>query len=192
MRGRFIVLEGPDGSGTTTHSALLAESLKNSGQRVLLTQEPSNGPVGTFLRSQLAIGGVPSDALQILFSADRAWHLTDVILPSLEDGKTVICDRYILSTLLYGQALGLDTSWLSDMNKKFIQPDLQIVALPPFSVCQERINARGTKDMLEEQTSFQQSVYDLYAAAAKQNGLPVINTEGSAEEVARHIRELVQ
>lgn len=191
MRGRFIVLEGPDGSGTTTHAALLAHRLSEAGEDVLLTQEPTEGPIGAFIRAQLQIGSIPMDALQMLFSADRAWHVAETILPALESGKTVVSDRYILSTIVYGQALGLQVDWLENMNNKFIQPDTQIIALPPFEVCMQRVNGRETKDMLESQDSLQKRVYDGYTAAVRDQSIPAIDTSGPRDTVSDHLLTLV-
>lgn len=192
MRGRFIVLEGPDGSGTTTHTALLAKNLQEKGVDVFLTKEPTDGPIGLFIRQQLSLGTMPSDALQMLFSADRAWHLASEVLPALEMGKTVISDRYMLSTLLYGEALGLDRDWLEIMNKKFIKPDYVILALPSFEVCMQRLNKRSTKDMLESQDDLQRRVYDGYASFARTHTLPVLDTSGSPEEVSAMLLDLIQ
>lgn len=191
MRGRFIVLEGPDGSGTTTHAALLAKALRENGEDVYETREPTDGPIGAFIRAQLAIGAIPADALQMLFSADRAWHVAGTILPALESGKTVISDRYALSTLLYGQALGLDREWLDNMNKKFLQPDTQIVALPSFETCMERLNQRETKDMLESQDSLQRRVYDGYSTAVRTEHMLMVDTAGSKDAVSAEILRLV-
>lgn len=191
MRGRFIVLEGPDGSGTTTHAAFLARSLEEQGEKVLLTQEPTDGPIGAFIRTQLHLGTIPADALQMLFSADRAWHVAETVLPALHNGITVLSDRYTLSTVVYGQALGLDVEWLQDMNKKFIQPDYQIIALPSFDVCQERVNRRDGKDMLESRLDLQKKVYDSYAQTALQQHFPVVDTSGSKNDVANAFLALV-
>lgn len=191
MRGRFIVLEGPDGSGTTTHTALLANRLQEQGVDVLLTQEPSDGPIGRFIRAELSLGTMPSDALQMLFSADRAWHIAQVVQPALESGKTVVCDRYSLSTLLYGKALGLSADWLENMNKYFIQPDVLAIALPSFEVCMQRLNKRDIKDMLEAQDDLQRCVYDNYVSYAKEHAIPAIDTGASKEDVAAQLMALV-
>ncbi len=191
MRGRFIVLEGPDGSGTTTHTALLAKRLQDSGVDVLLTQEPTNGPIGSFIRAQLSLGSIPFDALQMLFSADRAWHVAQTILPALESGKTVISDRYMLSTLVYGHALGLDADWLENMNKNFIQPDFLAVALPSFEVCMQRLNKRSTKDMLESQDDLQRRVYEGYKIYAENHHIPLVDTSGSLEQTSDILMALV-
>ncbi len=190
MRGTFIVLEGPDGSGTTTHAALLAKNLQAKGEKVLLTQEPTTGAIGSFIRQQLSKGVIPPAALQLLFTADRAWHVSDIILPALEDGQTVISDRYSLSTMIYGATLGLSKDWLETMNKYFIQPDVQIIALPSFDTCFRRVNGRATKDMLETD-SLQRAVYDGYASYAVTSHIPTLDTSGSTEGASQQLLELV-
>ena len=191
MRGRFIVLEGPDGSGTTTHAALLAKNLQKNGIDTLLTAEPTNGPIGVFIRQELQKGALPPSALQLLFTADRAWHVDTVLQQALEAGKTVISDRYSLSTLIYGSALGLFRDWLENMNKYFIQPDVQIILLPSFETCFQRMSNRGAKDILESQDSLQRSVYDGYVASAHQFDIPAVDTAGSLELAAEKILQCV-
>ena len=192
MRGRFIVLEGPDGSGTTTHVSLLADALRAQGEDAIVTQEPTTGPIGTFIRQELSKGVIPAAALQMLFSADRAWHVEDVLLPALEEGKTIVCDRYLLSTLIYGQALGLDSEWLEHMNKNFIRPDKLIIVLPPFETCFKRINKRETKDMLESQDSLQRAVYDGYIAYAEKHSIPVVDSSAEKTVVAAQLLNLAK
>ena len=150
----FIVLEGPDGSGTTLHSALLASTLRSQRKKVLLTAEPTDGPIGKFIRIQLNGTCIfPSDALQLLFTADRAMHQA-LIQAELRNDKIVISDRYSPSTIAYGEALGCDRDWLQNTNNKFIQPECTIFLLPPLSVCLERIGRRTQKESLEN-TSLQ-------------------------------------
>lgn len=190
MVPRFIVLEGPDGSGTTTHAALLAERLRRDGSDVLLTAEPTNGSVGKFLRTALSVGGMPADALQLLFSADRAWHVAAEIDPALMRGATVVSDRYALSTIAYGKALGLDEQWLSSLGKRFVQPDMQIILLPPFSVCMDRWKRRSKLDILEQET-FQLHVHEQYRLLATQHGMHVVDTSGDKDDVADRIFAIV-
>lgn len=189
MSGRFIVLEGPDGSGTTMHTSLLAERLRTSGATVLQTCEPTPGPIGLFIREHLKKQTLPSDALQLLFTADRAWHLAQDVLPALEQGSTVISDRYWLSTVVYAEALGLNASGLEQMNKTFKEPDAQIVLLPPFEVCLERLGKRAERDILETD-SIQKRVYDGYVKYCDIYGIPVIDSSGSVEETAALIAKI--
>lgn len=161
-QGTFIVLEGPDGCGTTFHSAALAERLRQEGLRVLCTAEPTAGPIGTEIRR--CISGhspPPPETLQLLFTADRALHIAETIAPALADGMTVICDRYTPSTLAYGEAADADPAWLRELNKHFIQPDATLYLLPPLSVCLQRLAARSARDSLES-APFQERVYGAY------------------------------
>ena len=187
-KGSFIVLEGPDGSGTTTHSRILAEALAREGRDVILTAEPTDCPIGKFIREQLALKSIPSPtALQLLFCADRAWHIEKVIKPALDAGKTVISDRYVISTLIYGEALGLDPEWLVRVNTPFLEPDIMMIALPPLRVCLERIQKRKQLDVFEN-TTFQKKVYDLYEKyGADDASVQMIDTSGTLEEAAGRI-----
>lgn len=187
MRGGFIVIEGPDGSGTTSHSKLLVERLQAMGTDALWTAEPSGGPIGKDIRTHLKEGSLPFDALQLMFCADRAWHLEKEVIPALESGKTVICDRYIPSTVIYGGALGLDEDWLLEVNKKFIQPDAMLFLLPPLSVCMERVGGRAAQEILEED-SLQKKVYEGYERFAKSDpAIRIVDTSGEKEAVSAEI-----
>lgn len=191
QRGRFIVLDGPDGSGTTFHSARLAERLRAQGRNVLLTCEPTSGAIGRFIRELLKSNSVPPAALQLLFCADRAEHLSEEIEPALEAGSLVVSDRYIASTLAYGDALGLSQEWLSEVNNTFIQPDASLFLLPPLTVCLDRIGKRTTKDILE-QAPLQARVHAAYSRLAAGNGsIAVIDTSEDKETVAGQIDAIV-
>lgn len=191
MQSRFIVLEGPDGAGTTLHTRLLAESLRLLSVDVVLTKEPTDGTIGQTIRQELGKGTMPAAALQMLFCADRAWHNAAVIEPALSSGKTVISDRYALSTIVYGTALGLDTLWLYELNKKFIQPDCQILLLPSFETSNQRVSKRPVKDMLET-NELQRSVYDAYVDYSKKHPEFIcVDTAGGKEEVAKMILEII-
>lgn len=188
MSGRLIVLEGPDGSGTTTHAALLAQSLAARGESVVLTGEPTKSHIGLFIREQLKKKSIDSpSALQLMFCADRAWHNECVIKPALDAGKTVISDRYVISTLVYGEALGLDPEWLLQVNTPFIEPDLVIVALPDIDRCLQRVSSRQQLEVFED-APFLRKVYDLYKrVTADDDSIVLIDTGGSKESVAAAI-----
>ncbi len=193
MPGTFIVLEGPDGSGTTTHSKILAEKLQSEGVDVLLTAEPTNSAIGKFIREQLKAKNIPSaSALQLLFCADRAAHIETVIKPALAEGKTVISDRYVISTLVYGEALGLDPEWLLSVNTPFVEPDVIMIALPDFRVCTDRVMKRRQLEVFENMP-FMRKVYDLYERALLDDAtIKKIDTSKSLEEVAAQVYSSVK
>ena len=127
--GKFLVLEGLDGAGTTTQSKILADRLRREGHKVHCTAEPSSGPIGSQLRLMLAgrlVGrkGEPWDrrSLALLFAADRLDHLASVIVPRLEDGVHVVCDLYVLSSLAY-QSLDNPASWVAELNRHMRRAD---------------------------------------------------------------------
>jgi dTMP kinase len=188
MRGTFIVLDGPDGSGTTTHAALLAKTLIERGLDVLLTSEPTKDPIGVWIRQLLKSGaGVSGLPLQILFCADRAAHAESVIRPALEAGKVVICDRYSLSTLIYARAQGIDDAALRHLNASFLQPDCTIFTLPSLAVCLDRIRKRGERDAFENE-AFQTKIHREYKAMLKE--MPTIlrvDTAGPTEDAAKTV-----
>ena len=152
-RGRFIVLEGLDGAGTTTQAERLAATLRDRARlAVELTSEPTTGPVGAVLRQaiegRLALDPV---TLALAFAADRADHVhnpVNGIAAQLAAGRWVVCDRYVLSSLAYnrGEAVGRD--WLVELNRHARAPDLTIFLDVAPDVCLARIAARSSADEL--------------------------------------------
>jgi dTMP kinase len=134
-KGKFIVLEGIDGSGKTLQSQLLAQSLKSLGKKVYLTKNPTDGAIGSFIRK--ALQGkieVPVVSFQYLFSADRQVHQLEII-EHLKRGEIVISDRYYWSSVAYGIAdkedmdyknaamVGVVAQSILSMYNQFIVPD---------------------------------------------------------------------
>jgi dTMP kinase len=122
----FIVFEGIDGSGKTTQAKLLVAKLNELGIRAIFTAEPSDGPFGKRIRE--APARLSPHEEEQLFRVDRRDHLARVILPALEAGVTVICDRYIFSSAAYQGARGLDPREIITLNREFAPaPDLVIL-----------------------------------------------------------------
>src|SRR3989344_5388360 len=197
QKGLFIVFEGPDGAGTTTHAKLLAERLRKEGKEVVLTAEPTEGKFGKEIREALTLKGAPRGAptpkeIQQLFCSDRAEHVMKVIQPALHAGKIVISDRYIPSTLVYGEAQDLPLEWLQSLNKNFIQQDVIFLLLPPFEVCWSRVAKRAERDLFEQE-KFQRKVYEGYRKFAEEYPeVMVIDTAKSKEESADLIFAVVE
>lgn len=171
--GRFIVLEGIDGSGTTTQGQALVMALRQAGAEALFTHEPSSGPYGKQLRQLLAGGEAdPSrawDCLALLFAADRLDHVAREIEPALRRGSTVICDRYDLSTLAYQSATAPEAEsalpWLRAINARAPRPHLTIVLDVDPDVAERRRAARGGPEELFERRDLQRRLARLYASA---------------------------
>lgn len=149
-RGRFIVIEGLDGAGTTTQTALIAEALRTRGIPVETTREPSDGPVGALCRD--AIEGrisLAPEALALAFAADRLDHIANPgygVEAALARGSWVISDRYVLSALAYQASQGVDLGWLEAINAKARIPDITIFVDTSAKECLERIRRRGQNE----------------------------------------------
>lgn len=192
MSGAFIVFEGPDGAGTTFHSHKLAERLQREGKEAVLTFEPSDGKFGKEIRGILEEGIYIDPAeLQKLFCEDRRLHLETVIQPALHAGKVVVCDRYVPSTFVYGEASEVSLPQLTQWNEGFPEPDLLFVLLPPLELIAERLKRRESDDPFEKEY-FQKYVYDGYQKYAKEHPeAVVIDTSGGKEEVEEMIWKTV-
>ncbi len=156
MKGLFIVLEGIDGSGITTHSKLLVEKLKEKGCKVVYTKEPTNGPIGRIIRELLKTKRPDPKLLSLLFAADRYWHcFEDSSLPgrkgikgALERGYIVVSDRYLYSSLAYqGKDVGID--WIMNLNKWALTPNVVIYLKIDVDVALRRIRERKVKEYYE-------------------------------------------
>lgn len=145
-RGRFIAIEGIDGSGTTLQTRALADWLCRRGFRVLETREPSHGAIGRLIRERLAVRATALDpvALALLFAADRIDHVTCEVAPALERGEVVLSDRYLLSSLAY-QSLDCDAAWVREINARAPPPDLTLVLEVPAEVAFARVQRRAAE-----------------------------------------------
>jgi dTMP kinase len=164
----FIVLEGIDGSGTTTQTDRLARHLERQGRRVHTTREPSAGPIGRLLREILLGGhrlpdGRPADgpAMALLFAADRRDHLVREIEPALAAGLDVVSDRYLLSSLAY-QAEEADRTWVASLARELRTPDLTLLLDLPVPVAAERRRAAGRVEERYDADAVQERVATRY------------------------------
>ncbi len=157
-QGFLIALEGVDGSGKSTQARLLARALEERGYEVVLTREPSAGPIGEKLRQYL-LGPerhlTPAEEWE-LFTADRRDHVQQVIKPALARSCLVITDRYYYSTVAYQGALGLDPAQILAKNEAFApRPDLVLVLRLPIS----QALARRTKTAAQPRQLSEAGVY---------------------------------
>ena len=177
--GVFVVVEGVDGCGSTTHSRLLAKALKGMGRETVLTCEPSTGPVGGLIRQILQRRLFVADAtgprgfawttMALLFAADRLDHLDSLVIPALEDGSVVISDRYDLSSFAYQSATSTDAAeaipWIRELNARAVRPDITIVIDVPAEVAEERRRGRGGVEEMFEHRALQERLVSIYARA---------------------------
>ncbi|MDD3399694.1 MAG: dTMP kinase [Candidatus Pacebacteria bacterium] len=193
--GRFIVIEGLDGSGQTTQVALLKKFLEEKGLQVVSTKEPTmDSEAGRKIREILdeKVKIEPIE-LQKLFTQDRKEHLEDLIVPALQDGKAVISDRYYFSTFAFGASDGLNLDELIRMNDGFLLPDLTIILKVPPRVCVERIEKRGEAKTLFEKENKLTRVWETYAVMPERfRDIYIVDGEQSIEEVFSEIKSLAR
>ena len=190
MRGKFIVLEGIDGSGKTT----LAHTISDAVGGAELTFEPTSGPIGSALRSG-AYGDIPPAAEALLFAADRAVH-TRQIEEILDSGRWVICDRYLGSTVAYQSASfgeSADWDWLLGMQKKsVITPDLTILLDIDPEVSMARVSCRGEELSRFEKLDFLRKVRSAYLRLADILDYQVVDAAGDEKQVAETVLEIMR
>ena len=181
-RGVFICIEGLDGSGKTTQSQLLTEKLCKKYSAVY-TAEPSQGKIGTFIRESCLYEGkrLPTEAEALLFAADRIEHTQNEVAPALAEGKMVICDRYIYSSLAYQGSAGLSLAWIKTINARALQPDFSIF----IDVSPEQVLGRlRRKKSVMETLEIQRKVRDVYLKFVDEGELIRIDGDKPKDAVA--------
>ncbi|MBN1922917.1 MAG: dTMP kinase [Anaerolineae bacterium] len=176
QRGKFIVIEGLDGSGITEQVELLKEWLRHRDcdlSRIVFTHEPSESPVGLLLRMTL-LGRLDMDeeTLALLFAADRYDHVNRFIRPALEKGFYVVSDRYYLSFYAYQTAQGLTLEWLRALGTTWIRPDLTLVLDTPLEQCLASLDKRPSRERYEQEPILRRTWEEF------QRMIPVLVSEG--------------
>jgi dTMP kinase len=190
--GILVAIEGIDGAGKTTQASLLQERLTGAGFDVVRTKEPTNGPHGQRLRESAATGRMSATEELATFIEDRRQHVSELIEPSLRDGKIVIIDRYFLSTAAYQGARGLDPEGILRVNESFAPiPDRVFVLQISAAVAMERIAQRGDvgENHFEKHEALERSA-EIFATINRPYLVRIDGTLGR-EEIHREItREL--
>ena len=205
QRGRFITLEGPEGSGKTTASRHLAEWLRGRGIETLLTHEPGGTPLGDEVRRiVLHMRGMSDDldprADALLYAAGRAQHVARVIRPAIESGVWIVCARFADSSLAYqGAGYGNDMDELrrlQDFATGGLWPDLTILLDLPVEIGLERTRRRAEWNRFEdtEEVAFFERVRHAYLDfAAKDPGrYEIVDGAGSVEAADAAIRAVIE
>jgi dTMP kinase len=209
MEAKFIVIEGIDGTGTTTQSSRLRDALVAHGERSILTSEPTGGPIGSVIR--LALGGrlslcratgAPPAAEEslyaLLFATDRLDHLLNEINPALDAGIHVVTDRYCLSSYAY-QSTGCDLAWLRQLNARARTPDITLLFDADPAVCLERIakerHQRERYEKLEDLRAIREN-YLRIAEILRAEGERIVHIDATRpieaihEEILGHVLSL--
>lgn len=204
-QGRYIVIEGTDGSGKTTQAELLVAYLKQRGLDVLLLHEPGGTPIGEEIRTILKNGSLDRDALTnvLLFSASRAESWKTIIQPSLKKGIWIVSARDYTSTLAYqgyGEGIPIDLIeqiTLLATDEKYISPDFRtILDIHDEQERTKRITSRGAlihPDTFESRPDdFQQRLMHGYRAIAQAKGISLIDAAQSVDMIQSLIQQQVK
>jgi dTMP kinase len=204
----WITFEGIEGTGKSTQLERLRQRLEQRGKSVVTTREPGGTAIGEGLRALLLAPAEPPmhpTTELLLYAADRAQHLVEVIFPALEDGRIVLCDRYLDATLAYqGFARGLGFERVLELHRDSPldqRPDrtllLDLDPLAALSRAQQRNRELGTEEtegrFEREQLDFHQRVRQGYLELARREPqrIRVVDATGTADAVARRVsREL--
>lgn len=200
-RGKFITIEGIEGVGKSANMASLVRHIEASGRRVLTTREPGGTPIAEDIRDLLKGRGdepIPEIAELLLMFAARSLNVNNVILPALEAGTWVVCDRFTDSSRAYqggGRGIPMDTiDRLADWVHGDTWPDLTILLDAPVEIGLQRADKRGAPDRFEqERHDFFQRVRECYLQLAinEPERFVVLDTTETLAEVEQEIRLLV-
>lgn len=193
--GLFVTIDGLGGAGKTTTAQLVVDELHMRALPALYTCEPSDSPIGRFVRAQF--GTINGAALACLVAADRLDHVADVINPALRSGTIVVCDRYVASSLVLQSLDGVPVSYINALNSPAPRPDLAVVLEASADTAWSRITGRGSHGRFEEhrtQSDAEHRAYTQIAAELTQQGwnLHTIDTETAAPpQVTSRIVDLI-
>jgi dTMP kinase len=187
VTGRFVVLEGGDGSGKSTQCDVLVAWLRDRGVEVVATVEPGSTPLGAALRRLLLDGDAVSPRAEaLMMAADRAEHVAEVIRPALARGAWVVSDRHVPSSLVYQgvvRGLGVDAvAALSAFATDGLTPDLVVLLDVDDATAEARRS--GESDRLErEGAAFHARVRAAYRELAGVHGWTVVDAAGPVDAV---------
>jgi len=163
-KGKLIVFEGIDGSGKSTLCKGVFKYLDSKGIACISTFEPTNGRWGKLLRKSFSGQRLnPKEELE-LFIRDREEHVKDIIIPSMLEGKTVLCDRYYLSTIAYQGARGIDINTIKEKNEEFAPlPDVAFILQIDVNKALKRISEkRGDRPNSFEEYEYLKRVSEIF------------------------------
>lgn len=169
-KGLFITIEGTDGAGKSTQIPFIKGFLEKKGYKVLLTREPGGTKIGEKIRGLLLDkeNKEMSDMTEaLLYAASRSQHVKEFIIPALKEGKIVLCDRFVDSSMAYqgeGRELGLETvKKINDFATCGLEPDLTILLeIDPEKGLERVKEAKDTDRLEEEKLGFYNKVYEGY------------------------------
>lgn len=198
-KGKFIVLEGPDRCGKSTQAKLLVNYLIEQGNDVILTREPGGTPSAERIRQIVLEPGLPVASMTelLLYEASRAQHTQELILPALQAGKTVLCERYTMSTCAYqGYGRGINLRIIHTLNRIATQnlvPDLTLVFLMSDKYFTERGEYLYSDRLEREDIAFRKKMRRGYLNMIKHTpNAYLVDADKDIMDVQTSVRELLK
>ncbi len=201
VKGKFVTVEGCEGSGKSTQLKLLSAYLDRLNIPYILTREPGGSPIAEQIRKIILDGKnteMCDECEAMLYASARIQHLREKVIPALEAGKLVICDRYVDSSLAYqGVARGLGLEYIADINKKALElctPDLTVFLNISPDKAFVRKNGADENDRMEKQgLDFHKRVYGGYLQLLeKYPRICAVECNGTIEETNANIIDLLR
>ena len=188
--GKFICIEGIDGSGKTTQAKRLIRNLRAKNYDAVYTTEPSTGKIGALIQGFVLSrkSRVPIALEALLFAADRVNHVETEVEPLLRQGKIVVCDRYLFSSLAYQGAAGLDLHWMDCINKFALKPDLTLFLDVSPDVAVNRLKRK--KSVMETLGNLVK-VRDMYLNLVQQRRMVALDGNKSMGKIAEDVLRTV-
>ncbi len=186
LPGKFIVVEGADGAGTTTMSKKLADKID-----AYWTREPAENKIGEKVDEMISGDEHSPEAIALGFAADRMIHLEEEVIPRLEKGETVVSDRYYHSSLVYQHAMGIDMEWLKKINRRTLKPDLTFILDVEAETGMSRVEERGHDGNIFEELDFQQKVVLGYRRLENEidEDISYVDASQSKKQVFKSVRK---
>lgn len=201
-KGYFITFEGPEGSGKTTHAKGLFDFLKRKGYDCIFTREPGGTAIGDKIREILLerkSANINKVSELLLFEANRAQIVEEVILPALKKGRIAICDRFTDATMAYqGYGAGLDKKLIEKLNHaagQGLQPDLTILLdIKPEKGLKRALKHRKADRMEFKSIGYHRRVRNGYLALARRypKRIKVVDADRSVQKAQADINRIVE
>jgi len=192
-QGLFIVLEGIDGTGKSSHAKRLASYFSSLGREVVLSREPTDGPWGKKLRDSATTGRLEPEEELEYFLRDRREHVDSLIQPALAQGKVVILDRYYFSTMAYQGARGFDPAEIRRRNEEFAPvPDWLFILDVEIDTALQRIGHRGDSANHFERRESLQRCREIFLCLRNEPFARVVSAERSMDDIAHQIVDFLE
>jgi len=191
-KGIFVTFEGPNGIGKSSLLDGVANQLAKFDVDILRTKEPTLSPLGQFVRT--AEENYQGRILACLVAADRYFHLENEVLPALREGKIVLSDRYIESSLVLQRLDGLDIEFIWSLNNQICIPDLSVILTASVEILEQRLSQRSSFGRFERTKSRAEEL-NYYLEAAEflsKRGFNILLLDNGTTPLEQNVEKVVQ